>query len=86
MKQTGGTLGTLDTQVRYGIHQSKGRGVIVDITGRNYNDDDAIMTIVNRMHRSGLTEIYVLRDLKLMARILQTKKEFIIKRPPTAFQ
>ena len=80
LKQTGGTVGTLDTQVRYAIHQSGGRGVIVNITGDKYTNDVAIMTVMNRMHRTGLSEVYILRDMSLIAHILQNGVEFVIKK------
>ena len=80
MKQTAGELGTLDRHVKRAIHQSNGNGAIINICSEKYGNMEAIIVIMNRMRRSGLSEAYVLRELEFVAHLCQSDKEIIIKK------
>lgn len=80
MKQTAGTLGTLDRHVKRAVHQSRGEGAIINICSEKYGIAEATIVIMNRMRRSGLSEAYILQELRLVSHLQQTSTEFIIKK------
>lgn len=69
IKTTSGTLNTLDKHVRQACKQTGGGWLFIDITGAGYSDFEAIATIQNRMLRNGLSDTWIIRDGKLVARI-----------------
>ena len=69
LKRTSGQISTLDSHLRYSAKQTRGGGTFVDITGSNYALSEAISTSLNRMRRSGLSEVYLIKNWELLCHL-----------------
>lgn len=74
IKNTSGSLNTLDKHIRQAAKQTRNGRVFVDITDAEYSNVEAIVTTANRMLRSGLLEACIIRNDELVAKV-QLKKE-----------
>ena len=67
IKNTNASLSGLDQAVRKAKHQTKGGGVLIDITGADYTDDQAVKQVSGRLRRSGGKFAIIIRDANLVS-------------------
>lgn len=75
LKTTAGNLNTLDTLLRKAAKQTCGGCAVVNLTRVRYSIQEACVIALNRMRRSGLSEVYLLKDGVTKAHLYQDSKE-----------
>lgn len=71
LKTTSGNLTTLDTLLRKAAKQTRGGCAIINLVRVSYSLQDASETAFRRMQRSGLREVYLLKDGIIQAHLFQ---------------
>ena len=69
IKHTNSSLSALDKAIRRAKHQTDSGGVLIDITGAMYTNEEAIKQVIYRLNRSGGRFVILLRDEILVAYI-----------------
>ena len=67
IKHTNTSLSALDKAVRRAKHQTNAGGVLIDITGSPYSDEQAVEQVLYRLNRSGGSYAIVFRNEVLVA-------------------
>lgn len=75
LKTTSGNLNTLDTLLRKAAKQAHGGCAIVNLVRVSYSLQEACDIALRRMKRSGLNEVYLLKDGITQAHLFQNKEE-----------
>lgn len=75
LKTTSGNLNTLDTLLRKAAKQARCECAIVNLVRVSYSLQDACAVALNRMERSGLGEVYLLKNGITKAHLFQNKEE-----------
>ena len=71
IKHTNSSLSALDKAVRRAKHQTNSGGVLIDITGCLFSDEQAIEQVLYRLNRSGGSYAILFRDEILVAYIAE---------------
>lgn len=71
IKNTSGSLNTLDGHLRTASKQAPKGNIIVDITGSKYSAKDAIKVAQRRVERNNINKVYMIKNGKLIAEIIK---------------
>ena len=69
LKHVTGNLTSMDKSIQRGLKQTNGGGILLDVTGAKFSDQDATEKAINRLVRKGFGYVIMIRDNNLVSYI-----------------